>query len=175
MSVRGDAGGAVRADVAPDWGGDVDGTRWLTYDALAAALGINPDSARRLVARRRWPKKPGNDGRALIAVPADRLPPDNLPDAPSDRGDIRADTTPDITPVVPPDTPDSPSPVHILQARVTELESDLRTERERSAGLLAVAEAERRHLAETRSDRDHWRAQAERLAARSWWSWRRSA
>ena len=153
----------------------MDGTRWLTYDGLAEALGINPDSARRLVARRRWPKKPGNDGRALIAVPLERLPPDNPLDVPSDRGDVRADTTPVVPPVVPPDTPDSPSPVHVLQARVTELEAELRTERERSAGLAAVADAERRHTAEIRSDRDAWRMQADRLATRSWWLWRRSA
>lgn len=151
----------------------VDGTRWLTYDGLAEALGINPDSARRLVARRRWPKKPGNDGRALIAVPLERLPPDN----PSDVApDITEDTPPDITPVVPPNTSDIPSPVHALQARVTELEADLRTERERSAGLSAVAEAERRHAAEIRADRDAWRNQADRLATqRSWWPWRRFA
>ena len=159
----------------PASGVHVDGPRWLTYDGLAEALGINPDSARRLVARRRWPKKPGNDGRALIAVPLERLPPDNPPDALPDRGDVRKDASPDITPVVPPDTPDSPSPVHVLQARVTQLESDLRTERERSAGLSALAEAERRHAAEIRLDLDKWRAQAERLAARSLWPWRRSA
>ncbi len=151
----------------------VEGTRWLTYDDLAAALRITPDSARRLVARRKWPKRPGNDGRALVAVPADRLPPDSPPDVPSDSiPDVREDVPPDITPVVPPDIP---SPVHALQARVTELEADLRTERERSAGLSAVAEAERRHAAEIRSDRDAWRAQAERLATRSWWPWRRLA
>lgn len=151
----------------------VEGTRWLTYDDLAAALRITPDSARRLVARRKWPKRPGNDGRALVAVPADRLPPDAPPDSPSDSiPDAREDVPPDITPVVPPDTP---SPVHALQARVTELEAELRTERERSAGLSAVAEAERRHAGEIRSDRDAWRAQAERLAVRSWWPWRRLA
>ena len=151
----------------------VEGTRWLTYDDLAAALRITPDSARRLVARRKWPKKPGNDGRALIAVPLDRLPPDNLSDISPDTGpDVREDASPDVTPVVPPDTS---SPVHALQARVTELEAELRTERERSAGLSAVAEAERRHAAEIRSDRDAWRVQAERLAVRSWWPWRRSA
>ena len=150
----------------------VDETRWLTYDGLAEALGINPDSARRLVARRRWPKKPGNDGRALIAVPLDRLPPDNPPDRDPD---IREDATPDVTPVVPPDTSAILPPVHALQARVTELEAELRTERERSAGLSALAEAERRHAAEIRADRDAWRMQADRLAARSWWPWRRSA
>lgn len=151
----------------------VEGTRWLSYDDLASALRITPDSARRLVARRKWPKKPGNDGRALVAVPLDRLPPDSPLDAPPDTGtDARDDVIPDVAPVVP---PDASSAVHALQARVTELEAELRTERERSAGLSAVAEAERRHAAEIRSDRDAWRVQAERLAARSWWPWRRSA
>lgn len=151
----------------------VEGTRWLSYDDLASALRITPDSARRLVARRKWPKKPGNDGRALVAVPLDRLPPDSPSDVPPDTGtDARDDIIPDVAPVVPPDTS---SAVHALQARVTELEAELRTERERSAGFSAVAEAERRHAAEIRSDRDAWRVQAERLAARSWWPWRLSA
>lgn len=151
----------------------MDETRWLTYDGLAEALGINPDSARRLVARRRWPKKPGNDGRALIAVPLERLPSDNPPDRDPD---TREDVSPDVIPVVPPDAPDTLPFVHALQARVTKLEAELQIARKRSDDLLAaVAEAERRHAAEIRADRDAWRTQADRLAARSWLPWRRSA
>src|SRR3954454_22875987 len=74
-------------------------TRWLSYDDLAKALGITPDSARRLVARKRWPRKPGNDGRALIAVPAERLAQDRPPAVvDDDTHAIRADVSPDDAP-----------------------------------------------------------------------------
>ena len=48
-------------------------TRWLTYDDMAVALGITAESAKRLAMRRKWPRRPGNDGRALVAVPEDRI------------------------------------------------------------------------------------------------------
>ena len=48
-------------------------TRWLSYDDMASALGITPDSARRLATRHKWPRRMGNDGRALVAVPEERL------------------------------------------------------------------------------------------------------
>ena len=48
-------------------------TRWLTYDDMAAALSITPESAKRLAMRRKWPRRQGNDGRALVAVPEDRI------------------------------------------------------------------------------------------------------
>jgi len=47
---------------------------------------------------------------------------------------------------------------------VTVLETELRIERSRSTGFAAVSEAECRHAAKIRSDRDAWKAQAERLA-----------
>jgi hypothetical protein len=40
---------------------------WLTCDELADRLGIGRESARTLVKRKRWARKPGNDGRARIA------------------------------------------------------------------------------------------------------------
>src|SRR3954452_3857598 len=43
----------------------------LSYDQLAARLGIAVPSARRLVHRKRWPKGKGNDGRAIIQVPTE--------------------------------------------------------------------------------------------------------
>ena len=82
-------------------------SRWLTYDDMAAALGITAESAKRLAMRRKWPRRPGNDGRALVAVPEDRITDaathgtlddgtgDDTPGAPDvitgdDRGDARA-------------------------------------------------------------------------------------
>src|SRR3954454_23064599 len=43
----------------------------LSYDQLAARLGIAVPSARRLVHRKRWSKGKGNDGRAIVQVPAE--------------------------------------------------------------------------------------------------------
>ena len=48
-------------------------TRWLTYDDTGAALGITTESAKRLAMRHRWPRRPGNDGKALVAVPEERI------------------------------------------------------------------------------------------------------
>jgi hypothetical protein len=46
---------------------------WLTYDELADRLGIGRESARTLVKRKRWARKPGNDGRARIGLPLEDL------------------------------------------------------------------------------------------------------
>lgn len=59
-----------------------DGTRWMSYDELAAARGISRASAIRLTFRKHWPRRTGNDGQARVAIPADAQAP--LPDAPPD-------------------------------------------------------------------------------------------
>ena len=46
----------------------------LTYQELADRLGIDVQSARRRALRSRWPKVPGNDGKARVSVPAAVLP-----------------------------------------------------------------------------------------------------
>ena len=38
-------------------------SRWLTYDDMAEALGITPDSARRLTTRHRWARRPTSPNR----------------------------------------------------------------------------------------------------------------
>src|SRR5829696_5252997 len=48
-------------------------TKWLTYDEAAVALRISPESVRRLAQRRKWPRRPGNDGRVRLGVPVERL------------------------------------------------------------------------------------------------------
>src|SRR5829696_302279 len=48
-------------------------TKWLTYDEAAVALRISPESVRRLAQRRKWPRRPGNDGKVRLGVPAERL------------------------------------------------------------------------------------------------------
>src|SRR3712207_1464791 len=152
--------------------------RWLSYDELARVLRIAPDSARRLVARRKWPRKPGNDGRARIGVPTERLPPHSPPDVTSDKGD---DVKADITPDSPPDVRDDITPViRIMVDHIERLEKELmavRAERDaectRAAelapkvaqveALQAILEAEKRRADELCADRDRNRTHTNRL------------
>lgn len=65
-----------------DTGDAGDGTRWMSYDELAVARGINRASAIRLTFRKHWPRRTGNDGQARVAIPPDaQVPP---PDATHD-------------------------------------------------------------------------------------------
>ena len=71
----------------------------LTYAELAEALKITPASANKLARRRRWPRVPGNDGKARVSVPEEVLvrrdsPPDSPPPSPLD-----------VPPVSPQDSP----------------------------------------------------------------------
>src|SRR5215216_1033332 len=174
-------------------------TRWLSYDDLAKALGITPDSARRLVARKRWPRKPGNDGRALIAVPVERLLQQSSPVSP----DALPDDSPPVSPDVAPDTGEDITPVvRVLSQHIERLEKELEAawaelseERARAAALAAQAaqvdalnailEIERRRVDDLKAEREQWAAQAERLSfapsspieisqpdRRSWWPFR---
>lgn len=43
--------------------------RWMTYEALGEARGIDVESAARLARRRGWQRMPGNAAAVLIAVP----------------------------------------------------------------------------------------------------------
>lgn len=143
-------------------------TRWLTYDDMATALGITPDSARRLATRHRWPRRPGNDGRALVAVPEERLdrPHEPRAEAPAE-ADEGAETGRDARALI-----------GYLDRRVGELTDELgetrrvadeaRTEAREAreaadrlrvqAGqvdvLTALVSAERAHLSAVRVDRD---------------------
>jgi hypothetical protein len=176
-------------------------TRWLTYDELAEALGIAPDSARRLVARKKWPRKQNNEGRALVAVPAEYL--DNRPDS---TPDISPDAAPDVEDDAGPDiSPDVTQVVSVLTQHIERLEKELEavkaerdSERARAEALALqaaqvemlntllaaerkrveeVRETERQRVEEWRMVADRFASQAEQLAAaqaRSWWPWRRA-
>ena len=96
----------------------------LTYAELAQALKITPASANKLARRRRWPRVPGNDGKARVAVPEEVLVRRDSPPA----------SPPDVRPVSPPD-----NPVH---AEIARLERELVTEaRARADAAEARAEA----------------------------------
>ena len=145
--------------------------RLYTYAELAFALGCSPEAARQKAVRKRWRRTISNeDGKARIAVPEDALPvctPHVGPDVPPTS--VPTSFTPESG-LVPPDV----NPVAELQARVAELIADLRVEREKSTGLVALLEAEKRRGEELRVERDRWAAQAATLApaTRSWWPWR---
>lgn len=115
-------------------------TQTVTYAELAARLGITEDSAKRLVRRRKWPRKTGNDGKMRIDVPVDRL--DVAPDSPGD--------TPPVSPGVSPG--DDPA------VTIARLEAEI-------SGLKALVEAERARADATAADRDRWH----NLAMRPWW------
>lgn len=66
---------------------------WLTYGELAARLGIARASAERRALRRKWPRRPGNDGKARVGVPLSVL---------LEGKDGRQDNTPDDSPGVSP-------------------------------------------------------------------------
>lgn len=66
-------------------------TRAMTYAALAAALGVEVESARRLSQRRRWPKHTADDGLARVEVPVDFLAARARQRVVHDGGDIRGD------------------------------------------------------------------------------------
>jgi hypothetical protein len=65
---------------------DADGTRWLSYPELATSRGISVASASRLVRRRKWQRRTGNDGTVRILVPGGQ--------------DSRSDARPDIPAMV---------------------------------------------------------------------------
>lgn len=116
-------------------------TQLMTYDDLASALGIAPDSARKLARRRNWRRQPGNDGKIRIEVPIERLPPsvdsprDNPPDSPQDS---------------PGDTQTS-AQLMVLEAQIASLRELVASERARADAAAA--------------DRDRWHE----LATQPWW------
>jgi peptidoglycan hydrolase CwlO-like protein len=96
----------------------------MTYDEMAEALGITPDSARRLAARNKhWPRRPGNDGRTRVGVPADRIPDKPPVSTPDDSQDDRQDDSPeardDVTLIV-----------SVLTQHIERLEKDLASVKE---------------------------------------------
>ena len=123
--------------------------RLMTYDDLAAALGIAPDSARRLVARKKWARRPGNDGKARISVPADVIPV------------IPPDVTPDVTPVIRPDV--APDALQVLTRHIERLEAELtamRAERDKAGELALQLAALTATLEAVSAERDRWHSAA---------------
>ena len=160
------------ADHGPDIRAD---TRWLTYEEAGHVLGIGPDSVARRARRLRWPRLPGNDGRARVAVPADVLPASGPAAAPDQGADDTADNSPD-------DSgdrggrvrPDESRTIKALEGEATALREALARERERADRAETAADAvpemrERAARAEGESGvlREQAAAERERAEARA--------
>jgi hypothetical protein len=134
----------------------------LTYAELAEALKITPASANKLARRRRWPRVPGNDGKARVSVPEDAL--------------VRRDILPDVSADSPPDSPLDVPPVSppdklikALEAHVETLKAHLAAAEARidkqADDLVAYDTAYAAGLAAERARVEAERAKAERVTA----------
>src|SRR5215208_6243982 len=111
----------------------MDDVRWLTYEEMAAELGIERESARQLAKRKRWPRRPGNDGRARIGVPEETFStrPVPRPNPAQEPADDPADS-----PAHEPTQPSVQPPVHdtavtVLTRHIERLEREMDAMRER--------------------------------------------
>jgi hypothetical protein len=134
----------------------------LTYAELAEALKITPASANKLARRKRWPRVPGNDGRARISVPEDVLVRrDNPPDSPLDVPPV----SPQVSP--PPSPPDNL--IKALEAHVETLKAQLAAAEARISkqadDLIAYDTAYADGLAAERAKVEAEKAKAERMIA----------
>lgn len=167
----------------------MDAVTWLTYDELAERLGIERESARQHVKRKRWARRPGNDGKVRIGVPDEVL--GERPD-PGTEGETHPPQVPvqepEHVPVQPP--AHDPGVTEVLTRHIERLEVALEAALTRAADRDAVAsdrdavagerdvltmqvEALRAALAASEKDRDRWHETATRIpepvASRPWW------
>src|SRR3954471_20503323 len=99
-------------------------TKLLSYAEIAAALGIGGNSARALVRRKRWQRKPGNDGHARIEVPVEYL----AEHASVKGDDRRPSSTPSSTPSVSPaGSPAEGGAIATLERVIRRLERQVET------------------------------------------------
>jgi len=64
---------------------------FMTYEAASERLKIEVSSVKRQAARRKWPKRQGNDGRVTVGIPTSRLSDDRQGGSPPDsQGDMIA-------------------------------------------------------------------------------------
>lgn len=153
--------------------GDTELRTWLTYAEAGQALGMRPDSAKRLSFRRHWPRRTGNDGLARVGVPAAELhgatggnPGDVTGGAPDEAsGDSSSDATGDIPGgAIKTSRDTAPVLAELLATELAHVRMQLATREGELAGLreaLRIAEAGT-HEAARRADR------AEQAALDAW-------
>ena len=154
--------------------------KWMSYDELAAAMGINRESARQLAIRKRWGRRKGNDGKARVGVPEDTLRPDPRPATGPSTSESMSSAPSDVT-----------AAVQVLTRHIERLEQELATAKERAdeqaSGMLemrserdalaarlealrTVLEIEKQRTNEWKAVADRFAQQAEKLASRKpWW------
>ncbi|WP_238246380.1 hypothetical protein [Methylobacterium iners] len=167
----------------------MDAVTWLTYDELAERLGIERESARQHVKRKRWGRRPGNDGKVRIGVPDEVL-------SPGSEGDTVAGTQPVQPPVQDPVPAPVQPPAHdpgvteVLTRHIERLESALEAAMKRAEDrdalladrdalaserdvLTVQVDALRAALTAAETDRDRWHQTASRVPEpvphRPWW------
>lgn len=135
----------------------------MTYAELAKRLSIKPESAKRMAQRRKWHRVIGNDGIALVHVPAS-VARRNVPD------DVTHDVAPDASPlVIAPVTPDLAPRVAHLEGLLEGMREQIEAERGRADAEKGRADAAEARITDIAADRDAWRGQAQR-SQRSLWS-----
>ena len=113
-------------------------TVWLTYAELAEKLDITGESARNLVRRRGWPRKPGNDGVQRIGVPTEYL----------DERAVSSDEAAIVASIIPPTAPPAEGDIEgpmvaALEAHIVTLKGVVDHERRRAEAERERADAER--------------------------------
>src|SRR3954463_14826081 len=93
--------------------------RPMTYAELAQALDISDKSVRALVRRKRWQRKPGNDGLARVVVPTEYLEAAGGPGGSPHRG---PDEGPDESPG---GSPHDEGVIATLQRHIERLEREI--------------------------------------------------
>src|SRR5687768_5562377 len=130
-------------------------TVWLSYAEMGRAMGITTASAKRLAIRRKWAKRPGNDGLTKVAVPAERLSAAKAakPVTGDNAGDVPGDDTSDVTGAAASDdtgddTGNMTEAVTVLSRHVERLEAALDAANTRIGMLERERDAERARAAE---------------------------
>ena len=145
-------GGVASRDLSEDG-------RWMTYGELAAARGIDRQSAVKLVRRQRWRRQEGNNGVARVFVPSDQLT------RPKSRDDARAETPDEARGAAQDNAPD---PADIARYIAT-FEATLTVLREAHAGEIAALqnlhEANASEIAALRGERDAAQTMVDRALA----------
>jgi len=136
--------------------------QWLTYAQIGELFGLSVDAARMRARRLGWRTQPGNDGRALVLVPADALllprtrSPERSPEQPPERS---AEQVSGTTPFFG-ELNALRTLVDVLQNQLAKAEQQLEREHRRADAAEAEAAHARQQLEaeRNRSDRAEQRA-----------------
>jgi hypothetical protein len=153
---------------------------WCTINGAARRLGVTATAIRNRIKRGTLETRPNGNFGKLVRVP---LAVTVTPDEPV-TVTVSEPVTPTVT-LTPEERVTLTVTLTVLQGHIERLESELADAKERAAdrdvvasqleALRAVLDLERQRTEEWKSVADRFAQQAERLAARRWWPFRRSA